>query len=303
MDRMIFLKLGIGVASLGLAGAIAGPTLLSSVLDDQPMRRPPVKEGYVLCDIHAHPSNKNPLEEKIKLLSSPGLVGLSQRYQATTILSYEEAVKLPGVEEITPGQLAKLGDGYFMRAQEVVGGKSHFHAVGFEGNYLPNFKNPMDAVKAIKSAGGVVGFNHPFSIPRIGGIFTLPNDDELPGIYELCAAVDFVEVHNAHNIDLVPYVLAMEESDQEAAKMVATGCNGHSSQIKPGTFSSDCHELYEQVKLAGFYVEASKLESMGTFLEAIKQGDILGAEGSGYVSRASFFDGIVGSRAGRLLEF
>ncbi len=273
-------------------------------LHDQPMRPAPQKKGKVLCDLHAHPRNDASLEQLVQLLGSPGLVGLAQRPNNTDVLTYEEAVQrlraspyARDLEEITPGQLARFQQGYFVRTEEVVAGKKfHFLALGWKGEYFPHFSNPTAAINAIHAREGLVMLNHPYAINNGFG-FRLPTATEEQRIAQVCAQVDLVEVHNAHNIrTYVPAIDNMRVANNRAAALVTTHCQGRARQRTPAAiFSSDAHFQYDQVKITGVYVPAESLTSLDDFKQALQENV------GGYkalVSRYSFLQGILLTRIG-----
>ncbi len=277
--------------SVGLAGY--------SYLHDQPMRPAPQRKGKVLCDLHAHPRNDASLEQIIKLLGSPGLVGLAQRPNNTDVLTYEEAVGrikassyAQDLEEITPGQLARFREGYFTRTEEVIAGrKFHLLTLGWRGEYFPHFPNPTAAIAAIRARGGLVMLNHPYAIDNGFG-FRLPTAAEEQKIADACALVDLVEVHNAHNIrTYVPGIDNMRVANAKAAELVATRCQGRARQYVPTpASSSDAHFLHDQVKITGIYIPLESLAGLDDFKRALKE-KVEGYEA--LVSRYSFLQGIV----------
>ncbi len=94
----------------------------------------------------------------------------------------------------------------------------------------------------------------------------------------------------------------MNKSNEMAWKMAETQCHGRADEMKGITVSSDCHELYEQAKLVGFYVEEKALTSMAAFMKTLINGDYFVFRNNAYLSRSSFLEGISGSRGGSLLE-
>ena len=263
MDRRRFLGIS-SQAIVGIpVGAAVGTSIAGAALtyrNDEPMHPAPVKPGQVLCDLHAHPTDKVPLDEIVKLLGSPGLIGLTARGESNGYLTYESAIRILtenelSFEEITPGQLATFQDGYFARTQEFAAGMHHLLAVGFEGSYFSgNGWDPFEAVKAVRGQGGVVILNHPYTVPDTLG-FRLATQDEDTVIRELMSYVDEVEVHNATNINFL--WKRMRVSNEFAAAVVAAH-----TEFK-GTASSDCNILHEQAKICGIYVDEHTLKTEG----------------------------------------
>ncbi|MBW2976082.1 hypothetical protein KY347_01400 [Candidatus Woesearchaeota archaeon] len=196
-----------------------------AILNDEDMKPAPVFEGKVLCDLHAHPSNevsnKIDLEAVIRMLGSPGLIGLAAKEKNWNILTYEEAKNLveddPSFKEITPGNLAAFRDGYFARVQEIMSVGIHdILAIGWDGDYFhSSYDNIEDVVEAIHERNGLAILCHPFSI-RDGSFIRLPSKEERVLIQKACTIVDEVEVHNAQNIDLVPVFASMKEANKIA---------------------------------------------------------------------------------------
>ena len=264
MNRRRFLKyLGAGaLAACGSGGYF--------YLNNEDMQPAPVREGKVLCDLHAHLPPDAPLEELVQFLGSPGLIGLTQRYEAREILTYEMARDLLGeqreFEEITAGKLARFRKGYLARTQEVKGGVHHFLAVGWEGDYLEDRERPQEAVQSIHDHGGIVIFNHPYTVP--GGFgFRIANEQEQETLQELLFDVDEIEVHNATNIDY--FFIDMRKANRLALQLAEA-----SGKLK-GTASSDAHGSLDQAKICGIYVDKRLIESNGIqgLREAITRGN------------------------------
>src|SRR3989344_8132364 len=121
-----------------LAGAaVVGGIASKFYFFNEPMTQASVREGQVLCDLHAHPTHKAGLDEIVTGLSSPGLVGLTVKDIDATgkdVLRYEQALDiLPSgsYTEIDKGRVARIGQGYFARTQEIQVGKHHILAVGW----------------------------------------------------------------------------------------------------------------------------------------------------------------------------
>ena len=108
---------------LGLSlGSVA--TLASGIvyLQDESMSPAPAKDGQLLTDLHCHPGNTYSQQDLVAMLSSPGLVGLTffKSESSDKLFTYEQAVKLPGVQEIDRGLLARIESsgsiGYFTKS-------------------------------------------------------------------------------------------------------------------------------------------------------------------------------------------
>ncbi|MBI2665866.1 twin-arginine translocation signal domain-containing protein, partial [Candidatus Woesearchaeota archaeon] len=180
---------GAAIGVLGLGGSL--------MYLNQEMQPAPEKPGLVLCDLHAHPANYWSLEDTVAFLSSPGLIGLGHVNATSRNLTYEQAVTLVqsrgDFQEITPGKLAKVGKGYFCRAQEVGAGVHDLVVVGWDGNYFPEFNDYKRALEEIRSHKGTVILAHPDVIASGGFEFRLANEQESIEAWELYSLVDEVE--------------------------------------------------------------------------------------------------------------
>ncbi len=281
------------------ASAVSGVLATSLYLDDQPMLPAPQREGFVLCDLHTHTVTTTPDDQITRMLASQGLVGITARSDNKGILTYEKAIKMvkysPTFHELTPGQLAKFDKGYFLRTQELNAGIHHLLALGWEGDYFPAFHYVEEAVQAIHDGGGLVGLMHPYTISERSR-FRLASPQEQKHIIEACAAVDFVEVHNGHNIDLIPgFMLA--QSNALAQALVQSQCYGKQSDVPPDIVSSDAHHP-EQIKTSGVYVPETSLENLNTLKKALQTHLSYHAA---TISRGSFLKGLVLPRMQRML--
>ena len=287
---------------LGL-GALAVGTGSYFILNDQPMKPAPQREGKVLCDFHAHPSKKNKLDDIVDMLGSPGLVGLAAKYldkSGEDILLYEEAVDIkriktdPTFVEITSGKLAKYKHGYFARTQEVKADVFHLLAIGCEKDYLQHhdYVSIEEAVKDIHTRQGIAIFNHPFFVSRGGLLVQFANEEEKEKIKQGYEIVDEVEIHNAFCINLVPFVAWANKANKLAEELI----NGYKHH---GMAGSDCHRELPQVKIVGNYINQKAIENQGMegITEAIKAGQFerYGTYAFGpYVSRWSWMKGVAG---------
>ena len=301
---------------LGLGAAFIGTGVASYFyLDNESMISAPRKEGKVLCDFHAHLRITDPLEDVLAVIGTPGLVGITQRYQSTDYWTYESLIEEireePSFEqylfEISVGNLAKYKNGYFARTQEVATGFTddglsdmcHLNVIGWnDADYFPNFEDPNDAIEAIKEKKGIITYNHPGSVPhRVKGqlIFRLPYDSEMSRIISFCKQVDLIEINNSHNINLyLPFIDNMQKADELAEKLVSEGyCDEdkHPSMIA----ASDAHHL-EQVKTAGVYLLEESLQDVESMKSELLSGNFEIHASS--ISRWSFLKGIVFPRLG-----
>lgn len=292
MDRRTMLiTLGVGaVTALGTSYFF---------LNNEPMKPAPQKKGKVLCDIHAHPTRKTSLEEIIHHLSSPGLVGLTVKnmnQSGEDILTYEMAYDRFKKEstELDPGRLARFRQGYFCRTQELLAGRHHVLALGWQGDYFPNYTTIEEAVNSIHQQQGIAILTHPFALAG-GWRVTLPQTSEeqelIKRAYHL---VDEVEVHNAFCIDFIPIFLAMRKANQYAEQLRQSAF----PKFK-GTYGGDCHRQWNQIKLGGMYFDQAVIEQEGMdgLKNAVTSGHFerYGSIAIGpYISRSSFLQSVLG---------
>lgn len=278
MDRRRFLKIaGIGALAIGAGHCY---------LNDENMKKAPEKEGKILADMHSHLAKKSTLEGIAETLSW-GITGLTTWYGNSTIISYNDAVQLPGVREIDLGLFAEIevrgSRGYFAKTQEV---EADFHilAVGCIRD-LPNFDDSRKAVEAIHKYGGIAILNHPCTVATGGNRlikYRVAEEKEIDKIKEICTMVDEVEVFNAQNINAVPFAAWMKQSNRKAKEIAAEfGFKG--------VASSDAHRALSQSKVAGIYIPNENL-CMDAIKRHIKAGNFERHEQ--YVSRWSFVDGM-----------
>ncbi len=285
------------------SGAVAA-TAGYFLLNDQPMRPVPQREGKVLCDFHAHPSKKNSLDDIVSMLGSPGLVGLAAKYidkSGEDILVYEEAVDIARIKndatfaEITPGQLARYKQGYFARTQEVKADVFHLLAMGWDGDYLqPNedYASIEQAVQDIHAKNGIAIFNHPFFVARGGLLVQFANEEERRKIKRGYAFVDEVEIHNAFCINFIPFIAWANKANKMAEELI----NGYKHH---GMAGSDCHRQLKQAKIVGNYLDQMVVDHSGMkgikWLLAAGQFERYGTYAFGpYVSRWSWLKGVAG---------
>ena len=270
-------------------------------LETETMNPAPQKEGKILCDLHAHPTLKANLEDIVNALQSPGMVGLTVKdidRSGKDILRYEQALDLlpsKSFQEIDKGKLAKCGQGYFARTQEIQAGLHHVLALGWESaQYFPNFNTLKEAVKEIHAHKGIAILNHPFALAVDHNIRLPKSREEEELIQTAYGSVDEIEVHNAYCIDLIPKVLAMKDANRRAEELRL-----REFPTFIGTAGSDCHRRWNQVKITGIYLDKSRIEQKG--MEGVKEAIIQGnftrwgdAEAGPYVSRGGFLLGVAG---------
>tara|TARA_Y100000310_G_scaffold124700_1_gene123396 strand:- start:18755 stop:19654 length:900 start_codon:yes stop_codon:yes gene_type:complete len=293
MKRRKLLK----IAGLTAASALtANCFYLSETIQDEEMKPGAEIEGKVLCDLHCHPNKYLTTDETADFLGSPGLVGLTQRYTSPHILTYEIAKerlqRYNDYKEITPGHLAKFQDGYFARTQEVEADIHHILAIGFHGDYIPDYPNPKEAIAEIHTRSGISILNHPYSIPG-GSTFHIAKGKEEERVKSLVPLVNEVEVHNAFNINY--YIFFMKQANQLAEELIQG--TGHK-----GVSASDCHDDIEQAKICGIYIDKDVIENEGIkgIQDAIKFGNFEALKGP-YISKWSFTKTMVFPRIQRML--
>jgi len=290
MKRRKFLKItGIGTVTL--------VTCSYFYLNDERMERAPLRNGKVIADLHTHPANYKSDQETLEMLCSPGLVGLANiNDKRANLLTYEQALKrFSGmVEEIDRGLLAKiktpLGKAYFTRTQEITGGTHHILAVGFRGDYLPNYRDTRKAVEEVHKRNGIAILNHPYVTPNKDASvikYRFITAKEENAIKELCEMVDEVEVFNAQCINptLGIVVPNMKKANGRAEELVK-------NYGFKGTVSTDTHLRMDQPKMCGIYIDEDGL-CIDKLKEDIKTGNF-DNDHRQYVSRWSFAMGMFG---------
>jgi len=291
--RKVLQALGLGFGAVAVGGIGAAASLY---LNNTKNRSPPIiqsanGENLVLCDLHCHPSINRTLEDKMEMLGSPGLVGLTERSGPAGILTYHDAVQElhshPDFKELTPGKMAKFKEGYFVRTAEVHGGFLDFIAIDFDGEEsFSNQDSPLTVIQDIRERNGLVVLSTPYSV-KDGVGFRVANAEEEPIITETCRLSDFVEVHDSYNIDLLWY--GLKESNRAATKLQQSGC-GANDPVLPFA-SSDGHRELGHCKLTGLYVAEDNLKNAGTFRSALESGDYYlagNAKDGPYTSRGEF---------------
>ncbi len=288
LTRRQLLGLSLGSTAAALAGV--------AYLQDESMSPALPKESQLLADFHCHPGNTYSQEDLVAMLSSSGLVGLTvfNTKMDSNVLTYEQALQLPGVQEIDQGMLARIefngSKGYFTRTQEVVAGIHHILAVGFEGNYFPQYEDPRKAVEDIHRRNGVAILNHPYVTPdhaaRIVKYRFITADEEMK-VIELCQLVDEIEVFNAQclNPTLGIIVPNMKTANSRAVELAAK----HDFK---GISATDTHIRLEQVKHCGIYISEKNL-SIDRIKDNIQTGNFDNSC-KRYISRLSFARGMFG---------
>lgn len=249
------------------------------------MNQLPEINGKILADLHCHPGRKNSTEDLAEMLSQ-GITGLASFSAAAGYLSYEDAVQLPNVREIDLGLFAEIEyngkRGYFARAQEINAG-FHILALGCY-NTIPCFNDARKVIEDIHNKGGIAVINHPYVISTGRKIikYRLANEAEEKQLDELCEMADEVEAFNAQNINLLPVVAWMNNSNKKAKELAER----HGFK---GIAASDAHRLLSQVKTAGIYLPSENI-CIDSIKEHIKKGNFERYEK--YVSRYSFLKGM-----------
>lgn len=248
-------------AALGLVAVSGGSYLY---LEDQNMKPAPKVIDRILADFHAHPANYNCQEETLEMLTRGCLVGLSwiDYPNAKTILTYEQALGLPGVTEIDSGLLAKInsnnGTGYFIKTQELQPEQNIVHLLTLGcRKYISKELDAKEAIKAIHQQGGLAIINHPYVTVNRGSRiipYRLIHSEEEKEVEEITSLVDEVEVFNAQNINptfgiVVPNMKRANERAQELAE----------KHGKKGVACSDAHRRLEQIGITGIYLPEQNL--------------------------------------------
>jgi len=260
-------------------------------LDNEKMEQAPVLPGKVFCDLHSHPSNDYSIDDLMETLGSPGLTGLALKHwteDKQDILTYEQALDLlpsSEIKEIDKGKVAHCGQGYIARTQEILAGRHHLLAVGWNGDYFPDYQSIEKAVKDIHFRDGIAILNHPYAITGRKMLRLPKSSEEESLIRKAYSLVDEVETHNSFCVNILPYAFDYRKMNENAETLRQTDF----PHFK-GTASSDCHHYLDQVKLAGIYIDQNRIETKGMagIKEAILSGDFIrfgNAEEGPYVSR------------------
>ncbi len=259
--------------------------------DNEKMEQAPVLPGKIFCDLHSHPSKDYSVDDLMETLGSPGLTGLALKHwteDKEDILTYEQALDLlpsSEIKEIDEGKVARCGQGYIARTQEILAGRHHLLALGWDGNYFPDYQTIEEAVKDIHAHNGIAILNHPYAITGRKMLRLPKSAEEQKLIRKAYTLVDEVETHNAFCVNIFPYAFDYREMNESAETLRKT----EFPHFK-GTASSDCHHYLDQVKLAGIYIDKERIETKGMagIKEAILSGDFIRygeAQRGPYVSR------------------
>lgn len=286
---------------------------LAALIDAQQTLAPQI-EGYQLADLHAHLSRLKGREETLKCLSSHGILGLTymdlsntlsgKRQNKRNTLTFEDVLELyaPFIEQIDYA-LTRVdyysNTGYVMRTQEIRCGVHDILAIGCTGDYLGQFKNPLDAIAEIHARNGAAVLNHPFVVPNDGILkkiipYRFANGAERDEIAEILLAVDEIETFNAQCID--PTFGFIDCLDMRAANCLASDVAA-ASHLN-GISASDAHLRLQQAKVSGIYfkegvISKDRVISTPQIVNAIKSHDFLADERArNYVTFLSFMRGM-----------
>jgi len=269
------------------------------------MKEAKIIPGKRRVDFHTHPPRARHISKLYEKLGSPGVVGLSTiNYPGyfKRSLTFEEVLKRfsPHIQELEKGKLAKLGEGYLIREQEFNGIDYHILGMAFEHDYLDNNLDPRKAVELIHKYNGMAQLNHP-------GIITSPSlykkvntSQEERKKKELVDMCDFVEEHNAQNINFwlaSPLAFLLNKLYDKDIDVFMKSANNPAKQIvkesgKPGTYSSDAR-LLQHIKSNCVYIpDSGKDLSTEEVFSYIKQNQFEKSKPR-LVSQASFGAGMV----------
>lgn len=275
--------------SLAITALTGGVGLFIDNLYMSPVAKTP---GEILCDLHAHPANYKPEGEIIEMLTSPGLVGLGHNNLTKRNLTYEGAIRLldgkVNIEEITPHLLAKVGNGYFLKAQELSPDDPvhpfEILALGVEGRYLDDGSNTVDKIKEIHDLGGIAIIVDTY-VQRGGPLrYRLLNPPEEKALVDLVTRDDHgrPDAVEAHSAQLKWWVKSANKKATELSEKYNVS----------GVSSSDAHRRTRQVKLCGVGIASDIVHSgIKGIQEAIRSGNFTrkGDYDNGpYVSAFSF---------------
>jgi len=272
---------------LKIAGITAVTALASHYyLNNENMKKTPQKPGKILADIHSHLSKDNSIEDILKTLSY-GLTGLTIWTDNRRIISYEDAIQYPNVNEIDKGFFAEItvgsSKGYFLKTQEI-STDHHILAVACK-KHIEKYSDARKVVEEIHKHNGLAILNHPYVITKEGFIpFRVGNAKDEIRIRELCEMVDEIEIFNAQNINptlgiIIPNMKKANKKAKNLAKEFGF----------KGIAASDAHRVLEQSKISGIYLPEEHI-----CLDSIKQNILSGnfERHEQYVSRWSFIKGM-----------
>lgn len=242
------------------------------------MKKPPEKPNRVLADLHTHPVTRD-LDKLLESLSW-GITGLAVANCNPYVVSYDDVVNLPNVEEIDTGLFAKVSYnghvGYIVRTQEVMS-NYHIDALGCRER-IEDYPDARKVVQEIRRQEGVAILNHPYLKVHRSGQFMYADTEETEDFRELCEMVDEIEVHNGQCI------WWLRGANEAAKKLV-----GRYSRFK-GVAASDAHSLLSQMKTSGIYIPEEGL-SFDALVNHIRSGNFERREQ--YISLPSFVIGHV----------
>ncbi|MBW2987994.1 hypothetical protein DRJ48_01925 [Candidatus Woesearchaeota archaeon] len=229
-------------------------------------RVPRHKGGLLVTDLHNHPDKAVSIDYLVEICTH-GIIGFSHHPVHARVMGFEEAISAlcdtieqnkrkdlcievlePGLARITHDSTSGERVGYAVNTQEVIAGMYHILAVGCP-EILPKYTNPLEAVEAIHSYGGLAILNHPFWISKhywfgeLNGPWSIENADgaTVRAFEQLCEKVDAIEVFNAQ------FTLSKRVNDM--AKSIARDLG------KPGVFCSDSHPKQYSEFTVGVYLD------------------------------------------------
>lgn len=259
-----------------------------------------ITDSHLGADLHTHPP-RGPIEIAREVLSRPGIRCLStinERNYFKRGLCFEEAVDIfPDITILESGSLAKLGEGYIARGQEVqsyIEGnpeRPHCHIIGiglapFEGEYLPNHIDPREAAERILKSGGVPVVAHPGVMENKGILPYRKSEDRdmkvLEELFQMLRGKGMVENGNAQCRSIG--IIDMSSSNGIASKIAP--------EDLPRLYSSDAR-AWDQVDTNQIYLSKEDfcLEKM---LDDLVEGRFIPPKETRTVSLISFLHGVAG---------
>ena len=275
-----------GFGALAVLGAVVGIPIIAEKPMQMPMARKDINgKPHILADVHAH------ISRNIAKKDPSGIVGLlTEGLTAMTegnghILTYKDALDLcrfyrNGVEvtEIDRGRVARIRQGenvgYVAKSQELYL-DHHVLAIGCR-EPIKGISSPYDAIKKIKSEGGIAVLAHPYLLVDKGSYFPrlASSEKDLRKVMELAKTADAIEVFNAHSIDfLYSGIPPIEWPLRVTGVGWMKRSNGMAQNLqqqleqegirKPGIAVSDAHSLPEQARGGGIYIPDEDLTIEG----------------------------------------
>lgn len=153
------------------------------------------------------------------------------------------------------------------KTQEILTSTGHHITAEGQSYNVPDGLLPENVIRIIRSQGGLVALEHPYTIERPPPlIFTLATEDEAKHSYDLMHLVDAVEVCNGMN------ALWMYKSNELAKELLDKFNQENTQNQKPGIGGDDNHGGLYLIGRCGIYLPEDILSTKPEdFFEKRKQ--------------------------------